>query len=208
MCSGTLQAIGRVHRIGQYREAHVLRFVVENTVETNVYSLAAQRAAGMDMSCAAVVGRGSAGATSAAEHGALSVRDVALLLNAHWSSGQESHVFQAWLCQDFQGQGSGTLKARAAGLSGPGQRDFKGQGSRTFRARAVGLLRPGQQDFQGQGSGTLQARAAGLSGPGQRDFKGQGSRTLRARTCLATTAGQQDFQGQGSRTFRARAAGL
>jgi E3 ubiquitin-protein ligase SHPRH len=69
------QAVGRVDRIGQTRSTHVHRFVVERTIEENVHRLCQQRAAAMDLSAASVK---RAGGTK--EQGALTVRDVALLL--------------------------------------------------------------------------------------------------------------------------------
>jgi E3 ubiquitin-protein ligase SHPRH len=47
-----VQAIGRVHRIGQERSTTVHRFVVEATVEENVYRICAARTAAMDMRAA------------------------------------------------------------------------------------------------------------------------------------------------------------
>ncbi|KIY95607.1 hypothetical protein MNEG_12356 [Monoraphidium neglectum] len=77
-----VQAIGRVHRLGQRRAAHVHRFLVEHTIEENVGALAAQRAAAMDMAAAAP----SRGGASAAE-AALTVHNVAALLSTNWGGG-------------------------------------------------------------------------------------------------------------------------
>ena len=71
------QAVGRINRIGQQRETHVHRFVVDDTVEENVHALSQQRAAAMDLSAAAVKrGQGGDGM------GSFTVRDVAVLLRA------------------------------------------------------------------------------------------------------------------------------
>eukprot|EP00887_Chlorella_sp_A99_P002685 scaffold6.g2685.t1 len=69
------QAVGRVDRIGQKRETHVHRFVIEETIEENVHKLCQARAAAMDLSAASV--KRSAGAR---ERGSLTLLDVALLL--------------------------------------------------------------------------------------------------------------------------------
>lgn len=77
------QAVGRVDRIGQQRATHVHRFVVERTIEENVHRLCQQRAAAMDLSAASVK-RGSS-----KEQGALTVRDVALLLRQPEEEAEE-----------------------------------------------------------------------------------------------------------------------
>lgn len=43
------QAVGRVHRIGQASETHVHRFLVQGTVEENVWGLCRARARRADL---------------------------------------------------------------------------------------------------------------------------------------------------------------
>ncbi|KAG1676131.1 hypothetical protein FOA52_004971 [Chlamydomonas sp. UWO 241] len=78
-----LQVLGRIHRIGQTRETTVHRFVVSSTVEDNVHALAQARASRMDMSA----GVAGIGGTAAGAGGALTVRDIAVLLHASWQGG-------------------------------------------------------------------------------------------------------------------------
>ncbi|KAK9810496.1 hypothetical protein WJX72_011793 [[Myrmecia] bisecta] len=74
------QAVGRVHRIGQQHETFVHRFVVEASVEQNVHRLSSERAAAMDLSAAGTK------RTSRSEQQALTVRDVAVLLDQRWAA--------------------------------------------------------------------------------------------------------------------------
>ena len=65
------QAIGRVDRIGQHRETHVHRFLVDATIDERVPQLGRERAAAMDMRAAAGRSRGGS-----LDKGGLSVRCV------------------------------------------------------------------------------------------------------------------------------------
>ncbi len=69
------QAVGRVDRIGQTKTTHVHRFVIQHSIEENVHRLGQHRAAAMDLAAVAVR-RGKA----AGDRGALTLRDVAVLL--------------------------------------------------------------------------------------------------------------------------------
>lgn len=79
------QAIGRVHRIGQTRESHVHRFIMQESIEVAVADLCQKRGAGMDLaSPAAMSKRGGAGGGSgvkgAGEGASLSLGDITSLL--------------------------------------------------------------------------------------------------------------------------------
>jgi SNF2 family DNA or RNA helicase len=69
MCA--LQAMARVHRMNQTRETHVLRFVVNDSIEAVLHQLNAERFAKMDMANTA---QGAADAP-------LKLSDVAALLS-------------------------------------------------------------------------------------------------------------------------------
>jgi E3 ubiquitin-protein ligase SHPRH len=83
------QAVGRVDRIGQTKATHVHRFVVQHSIEENVHRLGQHRAAAMDLAAAAVR-RGKA----AGDRGALTLRDVAVLLQEDTGGlmGSEEHA--------------------------------------------------------------------------------------------------------------------
>lgn len=68
-----LQAVGRVHRIGQTRDTHVHRFVVQRSVEASLSKLTQAKAAHMDM------GATTARTLKTAE-AALTIGDVAVML--------------------------------------------------------------------------------------------------------------------------------
>ncbi|GLI64470.1 hypothetical protein VaNZ11_007743 [Volvox africanus] len=79
-----VQAVGRVHRIGQGRPTHVHRFVVAHTVEEQVHKLAAARACRMDMAVAVPGARSGAGGVGGDGNEDLTVRDLAILLDTRW----------------------------------------------------------------------------------------------------------------------------
>ncbi|GIL56939.1 hypothetical protein Vafri_12224 [Volvox africanus] len=81
-----VQAVGRVHRIGQGRPTHVHRFVVAHTVEEQVHKLAAARACSMDMAAAVPGARSVGGGVGGDGNEHLTVRDVAILLDTRWGS--------------------------------------------------------------------------------------------------------------------------
>lgn len=70
------QVIGRVDRMGQSRETHVHRFIIQDSVEENVQRMKAYKASHMDAGAAVAGKRGK----SASDEGGLTLADVAALI--------------------------------------------------------------------------------------------------------------------------------
>lgn len=84
-CHPLFQAIGRVHRIGQTRESHVHRFIMQESIEVAVANLCQKRGEGMDLASPAALSKrggagGSIGVKGAGEGAALSLGDITSLL--------------------------------------------------------------------------------------------------------------------------------